>query len=167
MTISFVRIDDRMIHGLITTRWAKEVPCDGIIAVNDKAHDNPILKEAYKSAAEGQGKKCFVWTMDHFKKVQDKVLASNTRYFLITKNPLDMKTILVDWGFKPSDVNEVIVGPGNDRPGAIKLGDNQSFTQEEGDAFEAIADKGYKIHFALLPDKQIGYWDKFKGKFGY
>ena len=158
MTVSLVRIDDRMIHGLITTRWAKEVPCDGIIAVNDKAHDNPILKEAYKSAAEGQGKKCFVWTMEHFKKVQD---------FLITKNPLDMKTILVDWGFKPSDVNEVIVGPGNDRPGAIKLGDNQSFTQEEGDAFEAIADKGYKIHFALLPDKQIGYWDKFKGKFGY
>jgi len=51
MTVSLVRIDDRMIHGLITTRWAKEVPCDGIIAVNDKAHDNPILKEAYKSAA--------------------------------------------------------------------------------------------------------------------
>ena len=167
MTVSLVRIDDRMIHGLITTRWAKEVPCDGIIAVNNKAHDNPILKEAYKSAAEGQEKKCFVWTMDHFKKVQDKVLASNTRYFLITKNPLDMKTILVDWGFKPSDVNEVIVGPGNDRPGAIKLGDNQSFPQEEGDGFEAMADKGYKIHFALLPDKQIGYWDKFKGKFGY
>ena len=30
-----------------------------------------------------------------------------------------------------------------------------------------MADKGYKIHIALLPDKQIGYWDKFKGKFGY
>ncbi len=30
MTISFVRIDDRMIHGLITTRWGKEMPCDGI-----------------------------------------------------------------------------------------------------------------------------------------
>ena len=70
MTVSLVRIDDRMIHGLITTRWAKEVPCDGIIAVNDKAHDNPILKETYKSAAEGQGKKCFVWTMDHFNKVK-------------------------------------------------------------------------------------------------
>ena len=93
MTVSLVRIDDRMIHGLITTRWAKEVPCDGIIAVNDKAHDNPILKEAYKSAAEGQGKKCFVWTMDHFKKVQDKVLASKTRNILNTKNPLEMKTI--------------------------------------------------------------------------
>ena len=51
MTVSLVRIDDRMIHGLITTRWAKEVPCDGIIAVNDKAHNNSVLREAYKSAA--------------------------------------------------------------------------------------------------------------------
>lgn len=49
MSISFVRIDDRMIHGLITLRWTKEMPCDGIIAVNDKATSNPILKEAYKA----------------------------------------------------------------------------------------------------------------------
>lgn len=52
MSISFVRIDDRMIHGLITLRWTKEMPCDGIIAVNDKAASNPILKEAYKAAAQ-------------------------------------------------------------------------------------------------------------------
>ncbi|KRL14546.1 pts systemfructose- and mannose-inducible iib component [Schleiferilactobacillus perolens DSM 12744] len=154
-----------MIHGLITTRWGKEMPVDGIIAVNDKAADNPILKEAYQAAA--QDKKTFVWTMDHFNKVKDRVLSSKTRYFLITKSPLDMKTILVDWGFKPSDVKTVNVGPGNDRPGAIKLGDNQSFTQAEGDAFEAISKAGYKVDFALLPDQHIGDWDRFKSKFGY
>jgi PTS system mannose-specific IIB component len=59
------------------------------------------------------------------------------------------------------------VGPGNDRPGAIKLGDNQSFTQAEGDAFEAISKAGYKVDFALLPDQHIGDWDRFKSKFGY
>ncbi|PMD68195.1 PTS system mannose/fructose/N-acetylgalactosamine-transporter subunit IIB [Companilactobacillus nuruki] len=165
MSVSFVRIDDRMIHGLITTRWGKERPCDGIIAINDKAATNPILKEAYKAAVTD--KKVFVWTMDHFNKVKDKVLASDTRYFLITKSPLDMKTILVDWRFKPSEVTTVNVGPGNDREGAIKLGDNQSFTQEEADAFEAIEKSGYKVDFALLPDKRIGSWDKFKSKFGY
>ena len=100
--ISFVRIDDRMIHGQTVTRWSLEYPCDGIIAVNDVAASNPVLKAAYKGAAPD--KKIFVWTMDHFKESADKVLASKTRYFLITKNPLDMKEILVDFGFKPSDV---------------------------------------------------------------
>ncbi|HLQ40126.1 MAG TPA: PTS sugar transporter subunit IIB, partial [Tetragenococcus sp.] len=79
----------------------------------------------------------------------------------------DMKTILVDWGFKPSDIKTVNVGPGNDRDGAIKLGDNQSFTKEEAMAFEAMEQAGYKVDFALLPDQRIGSWDKFKVRFGY
>ena len=37
MAISFIRVDDRMIHGQTCTRWALEYPCDGLIAVNDKA----------------------------------------------------------------------------------------------------------------------------------
>lgn len=165
MSISFVRIDDRIIHGLITLRWGKEIPCDGIIAVNDKAASNPILKEAYKAAA--QDKKTFVWTMDHFYQVKGRVLDSKTKYFLITKNPLDMKKILVDWKFVPSEVKVINVGPGNDREGAIKLGDNQSFTHEEANSFEEIEKAGYKVDFALLPDQRIGSWKHFKSRFGF
>ena len=35
MSVSFVRVDDRMIHGQTCTRWALEYPCDGLVAVND------------------------------------------------------------------------------------------------------------------------------------
>ena len=160
--ISFVRVDDRMIHGQTVTRWALEVPCDGIIAVNDAAASNPVLKSANKSAAPD--KKVFVWTFDHFKESAQKVLDSDSRYFLITKNPVDMKKILVDFGFKPG-INTVIIGPGNDRPGAVKLGNNQSFTQEEGQAFEDITKAGYTVQFALLKEKAIGEWPKFREKF--
>ena len=112
MAVSFVRIDDRMIHGQTVTRWAVEYPCDGIIAVNDAAASNPVLKSAYKSAAPD--KKTFVWTMDHFKEKAQTVLDSNTRYFLITKNPLDMAEILVNFGFVPGDADALyeILGDG-------------------------------------------------------
>ena len=49
-----------------------------------------------------------------------------------------MKEILVDQGFVPGDVKEIIVGPANDRPGAVKLGNNQSITQEEAEALSLI-----------------------------
>ena len=52
MTVSFVRIDDRMIHGQTVTRWAKEYPCDGLIAVNDAAAKNKVLIQAYKGASD-------------------------------------------------------------------------------------------------------------------
>lgn len=117
MSVSFIRIDDRMIHGQTCTRWAREYPCDGLVAVNDKAADNSVLKAAYKAAS---GKKTFVWTVDAFAKKSQKVLDSDTQYFLITKNPIDMATILVDQGFK-CGIDTVIVGPCNDREGAVKL----------------------------------------------
>ena len=152
MVVTFVRIDDRMIHGQTVTRWAKEKPCDGLIAVNDAAASD---------------KKTFVWTKEAFKEKSAKVTESDSRYFLITKNPIDMKEILVDQGFVPGDVKEIIVGPANDRPGAVKLGNNQSITQEEAEAFQAIQAAGYKVKFQLLPDVSIGYWDDFKSKFGF
>ena len=34
MVVTFVRIDDRMIHGQTVTRWAKEKQCDGLTAQN-------------------------------------------------------------------------------------------------------------------------------------
>ncbi len=164
MAISFIRVDDRMIHGQTVTRWSLEYPCTGLIAVNDAAAKNPVLKQAYKSASD---KKTFVWGVDEFIAKSEKVLASKDQYFLITKNPIDMKKILVDKGFDPQGVKTVIIGPCNDRPGTTKLGNNQSITNEEAAAPEAIMQKGYEIEFALVKETAIGNWKKFRGQFGY
>ena len=161
--ITFMRVDDRIIHGQIITRWSKEYPCDGIIAVNDKAATTPVLAQSFKASTD---KKVFVWTKEHFKEVQDKVLNSDKKYFLITKNPVDMKEILVDMDFKPG-IKKLIIGPCNDRPDAVKLGQNQSITQEEADALEAISKKGYDIEFALVKESSIGEWPKFRSTIGY
>lgn len=160
--ISFVRIDDRIIHGQIITRWSKEYPCDGIIAVNDKAATTPILKQSFQASTD---KKVFVWTMEHFLEKAQSVLESDKEYFLITKNPVDMKTILIDNKFVPSKIKKVVVGPCNDRPGTTKLGQNQSITLEEAQACEAMSNAGYDVYFALLEETAIGSWPKFRSKF--
>ena len=119
---------------------------------------------AYKSASD---KKTFVWGVDEFIAKSKKVIESKDNYFLITKNPVDMKKILVDAGFVPSNVKTVIIGPCNDRPGAVKLGNNQSITQEEAEALEAITKAGYEVEFALVKEAAIGNWKKFRGQFGF
>ena len=161
--ISFIRIDDRMIHGQTCTRWSLEYPCTGLIAVNDKAASTPVLKAAYKNASD---KKTFVWTMADWQAKKEKVLASQDQYFLIAKNPVDMAHVLLDQPFDPG-IKTIIVGPCNDRPGAVKLGNNQSITQEEAQALENIMNAGYEVEFALLKDEAIGNWKKFRGQFGF
>ena len=45
MSVSFIRVDDRMIHGQTCTRWALEYPCDGLIAVNNAAAKVQAVKK--------------------------------------------------------------------------------------------------------------------------
>ncbi len=161
--ITFIRIDDRIIHGQTCTRWSLEYPCTGLVAVNDKAATNSVLKAAYKNASD---KKTFVWTMEDWQAKKEKVLASQDQYFLIAKSPTDMAKILLDQPFDPG-IKEIVVGPCNDRPGTTKLGNNQSITQEEAEAFEKLMAAGYNIEFALVKETAIGNWKKFRGMFGY
>lgn len=155
--------DDRIIHGQTVTRWANEYPCTGLIGVNDAAAGNKLLVSAFKGASS---KKTFVWNKEHFKKNADKVLTSKDQYFLITKNSVDMAELLVDFKFA-TPIKKVIVGPCPDRPGAVKLGNNQSITQDEAEAFERMYQAGFEIEFALVKEASIGTWEKFRGKFGY
>ena len=161
--ITFIRIDDRMIHGQTCTRWSLEYPCTGLVAVNDKAATTPVLKAAYKNASD---KKTFVWTLEDWQKKKAKVVASDDQYFLIAKNPVDMAKILLDQPFDPG-IKEIVVGPCNDRPNTVKLGNNQSITQEEAEALEKLMQAGYNIEFALIKEAAIGNWKKFRKQFGF
>jgi|APHig6443717817_1056837.scaffolds.fasta_scaffold340044_1 mannose/fructose/N-acetylgalactosamine-specific phosphotransferase system component IIB len=163
MAITFLRVDDRIIHGQITTRWSKEFPCDAIVAVNDHAATTSFIKASFLSAT---GKPTYIWTYAEWLEKCDKVLQSNKNYFLITKEPMLMAKILIDDNFVPGP-KLVVVGPANDRPGAVKIGNNQSLMQNEADAFEKIHQAGYQILFALVKEDAIGYWPKFRSMFGY
>lgn len=163
MAISFIRIDDRIIHGQITTRWSQEYPCDAIIAINDHAASNPIIKSTFLSAIN---KKTYIWTHAEWNEKKDKVLTSDKNYFLITKTPQDMVKVLLDDGFDPG-IRLIVVGPANQRPDAVMIGKNQSITQEEAVAFERLHEAGYKVWFALVVELSIGYWPKFRSMFGF
>ncbi len=74
-----------------------------------------------------------------------------------------MKKFWLTKVFVLGDVKEIIAGPAMISPGAVKLGNNQSITQEEAEAFQAIQAAGYKVKFHYRCF--IGYWDDFKSKF--
>ncbi len=60
MSISFVRIDDRVIHGQLVTRWAKELPCDGIVAIDDAVAADPLLSSVMKGAVRTPKSGCSI-----------------------------------------------------------------------------------------------------------
>ncbi|MFV0406328.1 MAG: PTS system mannose/fructose/N-acetylgalactosamine-transporter subunit IIB [Propioniciclava sp.] len=161
MSISFIRIDDRIIHGQIIVRWSKERPCDGIIAVNDRAASDPLLKATLKAASDHR---TLIFTREEFAQRMADAIASDKRYFLITKEPGTLAEILARPGFA-ADVSTINVGPQSARPGTINVNINADLTAADGVAFHAIAALGWPVEFQLTPDAKLVRWSDVSSKF--
>lgn len=148
MAISFMRCDDRIIHGQVVTRWSMERPCDGIIAVNDKAAMDPLIRQALKAASD---KKTFVWTLEQFLTKMEEAQNSKKNYFVITKEPVTMSNLLVDHNMKPA-ITTLNVGPQSAKDNTIAVGKNCDITKEEVMAYEKIHNAGYEIEYQIVPD---------------
>lgn len=160
MAIAFVRIDDRIIHGQVVTRWSMEYPCDGILAVNDKAATNPVLKTALKAAST---KKTLIYTFEEFLTKMDQAVNSDKQYFLITKDPITMAKLLVDNKLKV-ETKKINVGPQSARPGTVNVNNNADIIPEEIEAYERIFNSGYEIDFRLVPDAKCVLWSQARNK---
>lgn len=160
MAISFIRCDDRIIHGQIVIRWSTEFPCDGIIAVDDKAAGNPVLKSALKAAA---GKKTFIWSREQFAKKMDEAVKSSKNYFVITKSPVTMAELLVDKKME-TKVKTLNIGPQSARENTVNVSKNADITPEEIESYERIHNAGYNIEFRLVPDFEPVKWVNIREK---
>ena len=161
MAISFARIDGRIIHGQIVVCWSKKYDCDGIIAVNDKAAKNEVVKSALKSAA---AVKTYVWTFDQFLANKEKMMSSTKKYFIITKEPETMAKILVDEDLKilPDFLN---VGPQSQAADGIHILKETTITEAEVPFYEKIHQKGYNILFQMVPGDTKVEWKSIRNKF--
>lgn len=162
MTISFVRIDDRVIHGQLVTRWAKELPCDGIVAIDDAVAADPLLSSVMKGAVSDTK----VWLFDTATAIEKlpKVIASEKRYFVIGKSPVTLQRI-EQAGISLKNSNGKINVEYNERPRQHHdHRPNQSVSAEEAAAFEWLAERGHVIEFRLVPDASFFSWQDAKQK---
>lgn len=162
MSISFVRIDDRVIHGQLVTRWAKELPCDGIVAIDDAVAADPLLSSVMKGAVQDTK----VWLFDTATAIEKlpKIIASDKRYFVIGKSPITLQRIEAA-GISLQNANRKInVGPMSARANTTTIGPNQAVSADEAVAFDDLMRRGHLIEFRLVPDASYYSWQDVRQK---
>lgn len=160
MTVTLTRIDDRVIHGQITTRWTKVRPVDGILVVGDNIAADELRKRVLKAAAGNL--KIGVYTVA---KGVDKIqqgIQSPKNFFLISDSPQTFAKLLEAGANIGQTLN---VGCMNTRAGAKVLGRTVAIDENDYKAFDYIASKGINIEFQLLPDDEPKSWAVMKKKF--
>lgn len=103
MTFGLVRIDDRLIHGQVATRWTKESRVSRIIVVNDEVAKDNVRSTMLKSVAP-PGVTAHVVDVEKMIRVYNNPEYGDERVMLLFTNPTDVVRLL-DAGVPIQSVN--------------------------------------------------------------
>lgn len=133
MIIKFSRIDDRLIHGQVTTVWSKEANAKRIIICNDEIFNNALRTTLLKQAAP-PGIKVNVVSIEKAVSVyHNPAYADETVFFLFT-NPTDVLR-LVKQGVAIEKLN---IGGMAYQEGKHQITKSVSVDQKDIEAFQEL-----------------------------
>lgn len=150
--IKLCRLDDRMIHGQIVTKWSRVVPIDRIIVANDKAGTNPIIAKSLLMAAPGNIKVA-VKTVDKAIEMLKNPKAALHDIMLIVASPQDLLTVVEN----VSDIEKVNIGnwgllESTDGIPRVKVSTYVAFSKEEKEMMRKVTERVNDCVIQVTPD---------------
>lgn len=134
MSFGLVRIDDRLIHGQVATRWTKESKVSRIIVVNDEVAKDQVRSTMLKSVAP-PGVTAHVVNVDKMVRVYNNPEYGNERVMLLFTNPTDIVRLL-EAGVPMKSVN---IGGIAYKEGKKMITSAVSVDEKDIEAFKKIA----------------------------
>lgn len=147
--IVHIRIDDRLIHGQVATRWTAESKATRILVPNDAVAVDEVQKKVLRMAAPDGVNTSLISVDKAIENINSGKYASQ-KVLVVAKTPIDILR-LVEGGVKIDSFN---VGNMAKRDGATQIKKSISILPEEREAFEKLIEKGIKITAQMVPDEK-------------
>lgn len=140
MTIGLARIDDRLIHGQVVTRWTKETNIKRIIVVSDEV-SNDIVRKKLLTQVAPPGVTAHVVCVSKAIRVYNNPKYAKDRVMLLFTNPTDVVR-LVEGGVT---INSVNIGGMAFRQGKIQVNNAVSVDEKDIESFEKLNALGIEL----------------------
>lgn len=140
LVIALARIDDRLIHGQVATRWTKETKVSRIVVVSDEVAKDKVRTTMLKNAVP-PGVTAHVVNVDKMVRVYNNPEYAGERMMLLFTNPTDVLR-LVKAGVPFDSIN---VGGMAHREGKKMVSNAVAVDQTDIDAFKALDAKGIEL----------------------
>ncbi|WP_163654599.1 mannose/fructose/sorbose PTS transporter subunit IIB [Listeria sp. PSOL-1] len=151
MNIRLARIDDRLIHGQVTTVWAKATQIERIIVINDDVAKDK-LRSTLLQQVTPPGIKANVVDIAKAIRVYHNPLYETTRVMLLFTNPKDVLT-LVEAGIPIKSVN---IGGMVFKEGKYMITNAVSVDEQDELAFRNLAEKGIELEVRkVISDNKV------------
>lgn len=140
MVIGLARIDDRLIHGQVATRWTKETNVQRIIVVSDEVAADTVRKTLLTQVAP-PGVTAHVVDVAKMIRVYNNPKYAGERVMLLSTNPTDVERI-VEGGVKITSVN---IGGMAFRQGKTQVNNAISVDAKDIEAFNKLNARGIEL----------------------
>lgn len=156
MNITLARIDDRLIHGQVTTVWSKVANAQRIIICNDDIYNDEVRRTLLRQAAP-PGMKVNVVNIEKAIAVYHNPQYQDETVFYLFTNPQDVLT-MVQQGVKIATLN---IGGMAWRPGKKQLTKAVSLDQADINTFQQLDKLGVKLDLRVVAsDPSVNILDK-------
>lgn len=142
-----IRIDDRLIHGQVATRWSTGLKVNRIMVIDDAVATNDAEKAIVRMAAPAGINTSIL----PFEKAVANIQNGNydgQRVMLIVKSPVTLVKMM-EAGVALLPVN---IGNMSSRPGTTQYKKSISMTEEEKAAVDKLLASGIKVTAQMVPD---------------
>ncbi|SEL32437.1 PTS system D-mannose-specific IIA component, Man family /PTS system D-mannose-specific IIB component, Man family [Kosakonia sacchari] len=140
MVIGLARIDDRLIHGQVATRWTKETNVTRIIVVSDEVAADTVRKTLLTQVAP-PGVTAHVVDVAKMLRVYNNPKYAGERVMLLFTNPTDVERV-VEGGVKITSVN---IGGMAYRQGKTQVNNAVSVDEKDIAAFKKLNERGIEL----------------------
>jgi PTS system mannose-specific IIB component len=140
MTIGLARIDDRLIHGQVATRWTKETDVRRIIVVSDEVAADTVRKTLLTQVAP-PGVTAHVVDIAKMLRVYNNPKYAGERVMLLFTNPTDVER-LAEGGVKFTSIN---IGGMAFRQGKTQVNNAVSVDEKDIEAFKKLDARGIEL----------------------
>ena len=156
MNITLARIDDRLIHGQVTTVWSKVANAQRIIICNDDVYNDDVRRTLLRQAAP-PGMKVNVVNIEKAVAVYHNPQYQGETVFYLFTNPQDVLT-MVQQGVKIATLN---IGGMAWRPGKKQLTKAVSLDAADINTFQQLDKLGVKLDLRVVAsDPSVNLLDK-------
>jgi len=140
MKIGLARIDDRLIHGQVATRWTKETKVSRIIVVSDEVAADHVRKTLLTQVAP-PGVTAHVVDVAKAVRVWNNPKYANDRVMLLFTNPTDVLRVVQE-GVNITSVN---IGGMAFKQGKTQVNNAVSVDEKDIAAFRELNSRGIEL----------------------
>ncbi|ARC54707.1 PTS mannose transporter subunit IIAB [Candidatus Riesia sp. GBBU] len=151
INIVLARIDDRLIHGQVSTVWTKVTKIKRIIVISDEIFSDKIRTKLLKQAAP-PGVSSHIVSIEKYIRVHRNPKYFGEKVMLLFNNPKDVLRI-VEKGIKIESVN---IGGMSFKKGKKQITQSVSVSQEDINSFIKLSSIGIDLEIRKVPsDKSV------------